>query len=88
MIIELLAGAKLGTVGKATTAATPAFSVVLAQANGMINDGTGISLVFCAAVGGGCWYLSNRFTRIEDKLEEMQANLKKLPCTTTNEKCK
>ena len=50
------------------------------MAQSMITSDTGIPLSSVGAVGGACWYLNGRFTRIEDKLDAVQKNLEARPC--------
>jgi hypothetical protein len=58
----------------------PPLVPVLAVAENVITESTGVPLTILAAVGGACWYLQGRFTKIEDKLEQLSEDLAKLPC--------
>lgn len=47
-------------------------------AENIINEATAIPLTIAAAVGGACWYLNGRFTRIEAVQESQNKTLERL----------
>ena len=36
---------------------------------------------------GGTWTLSRRFTHLEDRIDDVERNIKELPCTFKKENC-
>ena len=74
---ELIA-VKLMALGKmGLSLIPPAIPFALAQ-TGMIDEGTGISLVIVGSVVGGAWYLNGRLTRIEDTVSQVQRDVNEL----------
>lgn len=53
----------------------PPLAATWALAEGMINEQTGVPLTIVAAVGGACWYLNGRFTKLEDGQESLQREI-------------
>ena len=74
MIPEMISGKGIATMlGKF---GLPAITPLIAQAAGLINEQTVVPLTVVSAIGGACWYLNGRLTRIEDKIENMENKFK------------
>ena len=79
-MIEILT-VKLMALGSLTVKTIlPSSIPVIAMTEGIITENTGVPLTIVCAIGGACWYLQGRFTRIEDRLEELSTDLKRRPC--------
>lgn len=79
-MIEILT-VKLMTLGSITVKTLMPTSVpVIAMSEGMITEATGVPLTILCAVGGACWYLQGRFTKIEDRLDRLNDNIQSRPC--------
>ena len=83
-MIETITGiiTTAGTIG--TKVVLPTAIPVLAVAEHMITEQTGVPLTILCAVGGACWYLNGRFTRIEDSIGDLKRNLENRPCQRTD----
>ena len=58
----------------------PPLIPIAAMVDNVINEQTGVPLTIVAAIGGACWYINGRFTKLEDAVERVQKNLEERPC--------
>ena len=72
--------AKICAVTAAGKAVLPPMGVIVAEAAGYIDAQTAVPLSVVVGIGGACWYLQGRFTKIEDKIDEMNRNIQSRPC--------
>jgi hypothetical protein len=79
-MIELLMTKVMASGTMVTKTILPTFVPLLAMSENMITEQTGIPLTIVAAVGGACWYLNGRFTRIETKIEDLTENIMSRSC--------
>lgn len=82
MITDLtaLAVTAKGTATFVSKTILPPMVPVMAVAENVITESTGVPLTIVVAVGGACWYLQGRFTKIEDKIDAVADDLAKRPC--------
>lgn len=66
--IEIFVAAAVGTA----KLLTPPIAAIGLAATGIITQDTSVPLTIAASIGGGCWYLNGRFTKIEDSLDELK----------------
>ena len=76
-IIMVKAMAAAALVGKVVV---PPLTEVTLIAADVITESTGVPLTIVAAVGGACWYLNGRFTKLEDGLNSLRDELSNRPC--------
>ena len=80
MISELWAATKVGlATGITMFAAAP----IIDQGRVSVTVAVSCTVFVC----GCCWWLSSRFTRIDDRLEKIEHDLKSRPCQLNGE-CK
>ena len=61
--------------GMLSKISAPVSVPLIAQATGLINEQTSVPLTIMGAVGGACWYLSSRLTKIEDSVEQLKSDI-------------
>ena len=66
-----------GTIG-VTKVVIPPIVPLWMMATSVITEETALPLTIVCAVGGACWYLQGRFTRIESHQETVHATLDRL----------
>lgn len=79
-MIESMTAGLITVSGITTKVVLPAAVPVIAVAENLITEQTGVPLTIVAAIGGACWYLNGRFTRIEDSIDDLRKNLENRPC--------
>ena len=84
-IMTRIIGFAHGFMGKAGIA----IGAMLATATGGMIEDHAVSLSTVSAVGSvvfaGVWWISSRFTRIDDRLKEIEKSVAKLPCVRERE---
>ena len=77
-MIETISAGIAAATGITTKVLLPAAVPIVAMGENFISESTGVPLTIVVAVGGACWYLNGRFTRIAHVICAASATLLKL----------